>query len=66
MPGRRSSRPAGEDARTDPQAARTVAIALLARRDFASAELREKLLEKAFDDVTAATVIAELTREGAR
>ena len=64
MRARRSSRPAGEAARTDPQAARTAAITLLARRDFASAELREKLLEKAFDDVTAAAVIAELTREG--
>jgi regulatory protein len=64
MPGRRSPQPAGEHARTDPQAARTAAIAVLARRDFASAELREKLLEKAFDDVTAAAVIAELTREG--
>ena len=64
MRARRSSRPAGEAARSDPQAARTAAITLLARRDFASAELREKLLEKAFDDVTAAAVIAELTREG--
>jgi regulatory protein len=64
MRARRSSRPAGEAARTDPQAARTAAIVLLARRDFASAELREKLLAKAFDDVTAAMVIAELTGEG--
>ena len=37
---------------------------LLARRDFASAGVARAAAEQAIDDVTAATVIAELTREG--
>jgi regulatory protein len=64
MPARRSFPPAGDAARTDPQAARTAAVGLLARRDFASAGLRRKLLEKAFEQATVAALIAELTREG--
>jgi len=45
-------------------AARAAAIALLARRDFASAELRAKLCTKGFHEGAAAEVIADLTREG--
>jgi regulatory protein len=44
-------------------AARTAAIALLARRDFACRELREKLIGKGFKEATAASVVAELARE---
>jgi regulatory protein len=61
---RRSPRSIGEEHRTGLAAARTAAIALLARRDFASNELREKLRAQGFDDGTAAAVIAELTRSG--
>jgi regulatory protein len=64
MSWHRSAKPTCGEPRTDAQAVRTAAIALLARRDFASAELREKLRTQAFDDITAAAVIAELTREG--
>jgi regulatory protein len=45
-------------------AARTAAIALLARRDLASTELRQKLRARSFDDPTTDGVIADLTREG--
>jgi regulatory protein len=67
--GHRSSRPTRAqvppEAGGDPApAARAVAIALLARRDFASGELIGRLRAKAFDEVTAATVVAELIREG--
>ncbi|HEY0768681.1 MAG TPA: regulatory protein RecX [Steroidobacteraceae bacterium] len=44
---------------------RTAAVALLARRDFASAELRAKLRSQGFDDGAAAAVIAELAARGA-
>ena len=63
MLGRRSENlqtPAGADA----GAARAAAVALLARRDFATAELRGKLYSKGFDADIAAAVIAELTAEG--
>ena len=50
--------------RTDAAAARGAAVALLARRDFASAELAANLRAKEFDEATAAGVIAELTRQG--
>jgi regulatory protein len=64
MPGRRSRRSTGGEPRSDAQAARAVAVALLARRDFASGELRHRLRAKAFDDSTVAAVIAGLEREG--
>jgi len=38
--------PANPDPRADPEAARARRVALLARRDFASAELRAKLCSK--------------------
>src|SRR5438105_8691314 len=50
---RRSSKAANTQQRTDPEAARTAAVALLARRDFASAELRVKLCSKGFEDAAA-------------
>jgi regulatory protein len=63
----RLSRPVREKPlpdRSDALAARAAAIALLARRDFASGELRQKLRAQAFDDSAVAGVIAELKREG--
>ena len=44
--------------------ARAIAMALLARRDFASKELREKLGDKGVAGTASEAVIAELTREG--
>jgi regulatory protein len=64
MRGRTSRSPSGGEPHTDAQAARAAAIALLARRDFASGELRQRLRAKAFDDSAVAAAIAELTREG--
>jgi regulatory protein len=43
---------------------RAFAMALLARRDFASKELREKLDAKGFAAAATAVVIADLTRAG--
>lgn len=48
----------------DLNAALAAAIALLARRDMSSEELRGTLRSKAFDEATAAAVIAELTHRG--
>lgn len=65
MTGRRPSRLLRQKpGPSDTRAARAAAIALLARRDFASAELGERLRSKAFDEGTAAGVVAELMREG--
>lgn len=47
----------------DPAAARNEAVALLARRDFASAELLRKLAEKGFEPAVAAAVVAGLVEE---
>jgi regulatory protein len=44
--------------------ARALAVALLARRDFASKELHEKLEAKGFAPGATAAVIADLTRAG--
>jgi len=65
MPWRRSAKACSGEARTDAQAARAAAIALLARRDFASAALLVRLCAKGFNVDTAAAVIAELTAESA-
>jgi regulatory protein len=48
----------------DAAAALAAAIALLARRDLSSHELLEKLRAKAFEDATAAGVVADLTQRG--
>jgi len=47
----------------DPEAARMTAVSLLARRDFASGELRQKLGSQGYDSAVAAAVVAELTEE---
>jgi regulatory protein len=64
MSWRRSPGSHENERRSDAQAALTTATALLARRDFPSSELREKLLARAFDEETAAAVIADLMRQG--
>jgi regulatory protein len=64
MSSRRSPRATKAPPHADADAARTTAVALLARRDFASGELRKRLRAKAFDTGAVATVIADLTREG--
>jgi regulatory protein len=61
---RRSSRPPREERGTDAGTARTAATALLARRDFTSAELHARLCAQGFEDVSAAEVVTELEREG--
>jgi regulatory protein len=65
MPARRPRRrPPEADPPDDAQAPRTAAIALLARRDFASRELRDRLLKQGFDAAATAAVLADLAREG--
>ena len=49
----------------DPGAARASAIALLARRDFASGELRQKLDSEGYDSAVIASVLADLAAERA-
>jgi regulatory protein len=44
----------------DPEAARTAAVTLLARRDFASGELLQKLGSQGYEAAVAAAVVAEL------
>ena len=44
----------------DPEAARMAAVALLARRDFASGELVQKLGSQGYDAAVAAAVVADL------
>jgi regulatory protein len=64
--GRRARDPSKREAKArDPEAARTSAITLLARRDFASGELRLKLESQGYDKAVIAAVIAELTEERA-
>lgn len=48
---------------TDAEAAHAAAISLLARRDFATGELRQKLQQKGFDAEAIESVVAELTQE---
>ena len=51
------------DKKGDPAAVRAAAIALLARRDFASGELRGRLGEKGFDSDVVADAVAALIAE---
>jgi regulatory protein len=57
------SKPAAHP-RADEAEPRALALALLARRDFASHELREKLDAKGIDPAATAVVIADLMRAG--
>ena len=61
---KRAGDPAAAAAKAhDPEAARITAVSLLARRDFASGELRQKLGSQGYDAAVAAAVVAELTEE---
>lgn len=63
---RRPGDPSRAEAKArDPEAARIDAVALLARRDFASGELRQKLEARGFDSAVAMAVVAELLEERA-
>jgi len=64
MMARRSSQEAQTTPAAGGAAVRSAALALLARRDFTNAELRERLCLKGFDSAAVATVIAELTATG--
>jgi regulatory protein len=55
---------ANSPALADPKELRSAAVALLARRDFASGALCERLTAQGFTVTAAATVVAELQREG--
>jgi regulatory protein len=55
----RRSRVTAEEAR-NPERVRASAIALLARRDFASGELRQKLEHQGYDREAVATAVADL------
>lgn len=48
----------------DPQAVRTAAVAFLAGRDFASGELREKLISQGYDRDIATEAVDELVEGG--
>jgi regulatory protein len=48
----------------DPAVARAAAVALLARRDFPSGELRERLGRRGFEPEATAAALAALTTEG--
>ncbi len=61
---KRARDPAKAEAKArDPDAARKAAIAQLARRDFASGELRLKLESLGYDGALVAALIAELTED---
>jgi regulatory protein len=61
---KRAGDPAAAAAKAhDPEAARMTAVSLLARRDFASGELRQKLGSQGYDREVAAAVVAALTEE---
>jgi regulatory protein len=63
---RRAGDPAKAEIKArDPEAARMAAMAQLARRDFATGELRQKLESQGFHREVAAAVIAELVEERA-
>jgi regulatory protein len=63
MAFRRTQKARSAQDAADPDAIRQAAIALLARRDFASGELREKLRSRGYDPTAAAAVVTELTEE---
>jgi regulatory protein len=61
--GARASKGPTAEERVDPAATRSAAIALLARRDYASCELRSRLERKGFDPTLIETTLQELTHE---
>jgi regulatory protein len=64
MPFRRTSAARDPANREDPVAARAAATALLARRDFATQELRSKLAARGFAADAIGTALAELQSTG--
>src|SRR5207249_3707570 len=64
MTVRRSTKPMNAERRADPEAVRAAAIALLARRDFARAELHAKLRSKGFEAAAADEVVTGLAARG--
>src|SRR5205823_14927306 len=60
MTFRKSRAPPEPDRRADLETVRQAAVALLARRDFASSELREKLAAQGYDPDITAGVVTEL------
>jgi regulatory protein len=61
---KRAGDPAAAAAKAhDPEAARMTAVSLLARRDFASGELCQKLGSQGYDATVAAAVVAALIEE---
>lgn len=55
----------GPEEAVDSQAARTAAVALLSRRDYATGDLSRCLIERGFDAEAAAAAVAALTEERA-
>jgi regulatory protein len=62
---RRTQKSIGPERSADLKGVRSAAIALLARRDFASGELAQRLVERGWDATATATVITELIEERA-
>lgn len=56
--------PRDSDVPSDPQRAYTLAVRLLARRDYASGELQARLEAGGYDAPAAATVLSELAQRG--
>ena len=56
--------PLDPDKAASPTAAHAAAVEQLARRDFASGELRDKLEDKGYERETVAAVVADLVAEG--
>jgi regulatory protein len=65
MPFARKRKSVTAEQAGDSAAARSAAIGLLARRDFASGELRSRLERKGFEAEAVATAVAELVEERA-
>ena len=67
MDSRRNIRGRRPDARsaTDPVQVRGAALRLLARRDFGSGELRDRLERRGFDPLTVTATVTELLKERA-
>jgi len=61
--GRGARRRVDEHRAIDPGAARTAALALLARREYASAELTAALVRKGYEPQVASATVAELAGE---
>jgi regulatory protein len=60
-PGKRTLDP---EQAADPRRVRSAAVEMLARRDFASGELRDKLTSQGYDAALAAETVAELAAGG--